>query len=124
METRLVMGPKHTSKQNQGHNEQRAERAAGPKATQRAPRRCLGIAREMVNVQPNEDPGSGATGAEGLWGQGTSVTMRKHAKSVRTPSSCYAGQLAGRLAGQGERCGWVKSAGPESKVGFLLEAFA
>ena len=72
MEMRLVTGPKHISKQNPGHREQRAETAAGPNAKQRASKKCLGIARQMVQVQPNKDPGAWATGEERLWGQGKS----------------------------------------------------
>lgn len=106
METKLVVGSEHISKQDQGHREQRPERVAGPKATQRAPRRSLGIIRGMVGVQSKEDPWIWR-----LWGRnrvavGSGPTSDKSLSFSRGrvgEPSHYPSRLPGRLTRKKEK---------------------
>lgn len=90
------MGPKPISKQNQGHSEQRAERAAGPKGAQRAPS-SLGIARETVQGQPGEDPW--------IWGRRAEQGGRGVRANQRQRGSVPNRQSLSRLA---THTGWLE----------------
>lgn len=77
MKTSLVMGCKHIGKRNQRHSEQRADRVAGAMAVERAIGRSLGIAREMVKLQPNEDPWNWGNRSRVALGSGQSSDNEK-----------------------------------------------